>query len=332
MAIASMFLRVMKKAAIYLFLIFFFCIYIGYSQDMTKYSDQLSSIDISIKFFNKQIYHIGDPIIVEFNIANTSRDPFLFIASYRKIFTFDFEIYTRTNRPVEHSKEYIIQRRQFQPVMNDEITLKHNEVYGARIDISTWFDLSEPGEYVVRGVFYPNLITAPEYRKLSGTELYLSLKPPYTEKVRKEERIEEMKRLERESLPPYEVVDFNLQSLMEKDFEKYFLYIKMDKFIMQFNNAKKKYLDARDIDKPIVIEIFKQYLMGKNTLESVPFDETIPTDFEIERTVIEKNDAEVTVTEYFEYGRVTETKRYTYYLHLYGDKWLVENYDVVNID
>jgi len=322
----------MKKAAIYLILIFVLCIFIGYSQDLTKYSDQFSSIDVSIKYFNKQIYHVGDPIVVEFNVVNTSRDPFLFISSFRKIFTFDFEVYTRTNRTVEHSKEYIIQRRQFQPVMNDEITLKHHEVYGARIDISTWFDLTEPGEYIIRGEFYPNLITDNEYMFFSKNELYLNLKPPYTEEIREKERIEEMETLKRKSLPPYEVVDFILRSLMEKDFEKYFLYIKMEKFIMQFSNAKKQYLEAKDIDKPIVIETFKEYLKGKNTLENVPFDETIPTDFEIERTVIEKNNAEVTVLEYFEYGRVTETKRYTYYLHLYGDKWLVENYDVVNIE
>jgi len=47
--------------------------------------------------------------------------------------------------------------------------------------------------------------------------------------------------------------------------------------------------------------------------------------------LIKKRDARVIVIEFFEYGLVTEAKKYTYHLHLYGDKWLVENYDVVNI-
>ena len=320
-----------KRFSFYLFIILIFCICIGYSQDNTKYSDNLSSIDVSIQFYNKQIYYIGDPIIIEFQIVNNGSEPFLFITSYNKIFTFDFDISTLSNRKVEHSKDYTIQRRKIQPILNDEITLKQNEVYGVRIDISEWFDFKKHGEYIVKGIFYPNLITDPEKKLFSEKELYLNLNPPYTEVLREKVRVEEIKKLKAESLPPYEVIDFILQALIDKDFEKYFLYIKMEKFIMQFENAKKKYLDARDTDKPEVLDIFKQYLKGENTLESIPFSDTIPTNYEIEETVITKRDARVIVIEFFEYGLVTEKKKYTYHLHLYGDKWLVENYDVVNI-
>ncbi|MBA7683311.1 hypothetical protein ES703_91675 [subsurface metagenome] len=320
-----------KRFSFYLFIILIFCICIGYSQDNTKYSDNLSFIDISIRFYNKQIYYKGDPIIIEFQIVNNGSAPFLFITSYNKIFTFDFDISTLSNRKVEHSKDYTIQRRKVQPILNDEITLKQNEVYGVRINISEWFDFKEHGEYIVKGIFYPNLITDTGKKLLSEKELYLNLNPPYTEVLREKIRVEEIKKLKAESLPPYKVIDFILQALIDKDFEKYFLYIKMEKFIMQFENAKKKYLDARDTDKPEVLDIFKQYLKGENTLESIPFSDTIPTNYEIEETLIKKRDARVIVIEFFEYGLVTEAKKYTYHLHLYGDKWLVENYDVVNI-
>jgi hypothetical protein len=71
--------------------------------------------------------------------------------------------------------------------------------------------------------------------------------------------------------------------------------------------------------------------MGMNNLEDVPFSETIPADYEIERTLIEKRDAIVTVVETFKYLNLVERKRYNYKLHLYGDKWLLDNYSVVNI-
>jgi hypothetical protein len=325
-------ISVNKIKVLYLFIfVFIFCLSIGHSQDIPNYSVKYSTIETHIRFFNKQIYYIGNPIVIEFQIINNGIDPFLFITSYNKIFTFDFTISSFENRSVEHSKHYIIRRRQFEPVLNDEITLKQNEVYGVRIDIGEWFDFQEPGEYIIKGLFFPNLITDEEKLIYSENELYLTINPPYTEVVKEKERIEEIKKLKAESLPPYEVVDFLLNALTQKDFEKYFLYIKMNKFIEQFDNAKNEYFAARDKDKPRAIEKFKNYLKGLNKLESVPFSETIPTDFEIEKTIIEKKDAEVIVTEIFEYGLVTEKKRYTYYLHLYGDKWLLENYTVVNI-
>lgn len=299
----------------------------------TTPDEEQTRIEVIIKYYNKMIYYVNEPIIVEFQITNRGYDPFLFITSFNKIFTFDFDVLTETNRKVEHSKEYIIQSTQFEPVLSDEITLKRDEVYGVRIDLNRWFDLTDPGEYIIRGIFYPNLKTgsADDIKLYSQNELFLTLNPPFSEEVKKKKEIEEIKRLKAESLPPYDVVNYMLKALQERDFEKYFLFIKFDKFIMQFQNSRKKYMEARDIDKPAVIEEFKQYLMGKNRLEAIPFSETIPADYDILRTVVEKRNAIVTVIETFKYINLIEKKQYTYYLHLYGDRWLLENYSVVNI-
>lgn len=305
----------------------------NYTITNTTTGEEQNQIEVSIKYHNKMIYYVDEPIIVEFQITNRGYDPFLFITSFNKIFTFDFDVLTTTNRKIEHSKEYIIQSTQFEPVLSDEITLKRDEVYGVRIDLSRWFDLRDPGDYVIRGVFYPNLKTGSvdDIKLYSRNELYLTLNPPFSEEVKKKKEIEEIKKLKAESLPPYDVVNYMLKALQERDFEKYFLFIKFEKFIMQFQNSSKKYMEARDIDKPAVIEEFKQYLMGKNRLEAIPFSETIPADYDILRTVVEKRDAVVTVIETFKYINLVEKKQYTYYLHLYGDKWLLESYSVVNI-
>jgi len=304
----------------------------GFSNDYERIKPNSENIEFSIKFYNQNIYYLGSPIIVEVKVVNRAPDPYLFIASYNKIFTFDFEINTTTHRPVEHSIEYTVQRYQFQPVLNDEITLKQNEVYGARIDISRWFNFEQSGEYFIRGLFYPNLITDRNQKILySSNELFLDLHPQYPEEVLEKVRIEKVEKLKAQSLPPYEVVDFMLKALIEKNFEKYFLYINFEKFILQFENARQKYLNATDQKKPEVIEEFKAYLRGENKLEGIPFSDTIPIDYNIEKTVIEKRDATVIVIETFKFGRLLEKKRYTYYFHKYGDIWLLENYEVVNI-
>lgn len=309
----------------------FFTINIGHSQNNANLPDYFPSVRVTIRYFNKQIYYMGQPIIVEIEVANQSYEPFLFITSYKKEFTFDFEITSTTNRKIPHSKNYIINRHQFETVLNDEITLKKDEIYGVRINISEWFDFENPGEYIIKGVFYPSLAVNPEIKIYSFNQLHLTLRPPYREEIRKKEREQEIERLKAESLPPYETVRVMLNALMNRDFEKYFLYIKFDKFIMQFSNARKKYLAAKDVNKPDVIEKFKEYLKGENEMESIPYSETIPADFEIEKTIIEKRDARILVTEEFKYKNLIEKKQYTYYLHKYGDKWLLESYTVVNI-
>ncbi len=321
----------LKKLFLSALFILIFCISIGYSQNNTKQLDKYSSIEVSIRFYDEQIYYLGDPIIVEFQIVNNGRDPYLFITSFKKIFTFDFDISSMTKKKVMHSNSYMIERRKYEPIFNDEIILKRNEVYGVRINIGEWFDFKESGEFVIKGILYPNLITESGNVIVTEKELYLNLNPPYTEIVREQQREKEILRLKTEKFPPYKVVELMLNALMAGDFEKYFLHINFEKFIHQFNNAERKYVGAKDIDKPSVIEELKNYIKAENTLESVPYSDTVPVDFEIVKTVIEKTDAQVTVIETFKYINLIEKKKYTYYLHLYADKWLFEQYDVVNI-
>jgi hypothetical protein len=315
-----------------LFLIFFtVCFSIGFSQEYKTTETGYSGTKMFIKFHDKDLYYLNRPIWVEFQLVNQDIHPYLFLAAYKKLFTFDFEVYSRTNRTVEHSREWVIDLHRFEAVLSDEITLKENEVYGVRIDISGWFDFPAPGEYIIRGVFYPGLITNPEQKYYSENELLLTLHPPYTEEVMQKERKEEIKKLKAQSLPPYEVVDVLLKALMAGDFEKYFLYLRFDRFIQQFENADKKYRNAHDTEKPLVVEEFKQYLRGDNKLEAIPYSDAVPASYEIEETYIKGRDARVTVQETFRYLGLVEDKRYTYHLHLYGDKWFVEKYDVVNI-
>ena len=83
----------LKRLSIVVISFLFICINIGYSQHKTTNS----KVDVTIKFYNKQIYYMNRPIVVEFQIVNRTVNPYLFISSYKKLYTFDFEIFTRTN-------------------------------------------------------------------------------------------------------------------------------------------------------------------------------------------------------------------------------------------
>jgi hypothetical protein len=326
------------RAFISLFPILF--LHIGFSQENTKPEEGQFSItegtgvEVTIEYYERTIYYVDSDIIVQLQVTNRSIEPFLFNTSFDKYFTFDFEIKEYSGSVVPHSRAYEVARSQFEPVKIDEITLKKNEVYGVRINLSDWFELSKPGEYIVKGIFYPFLKTdsMKDPSIQSENELYLDLNPPYTERVREEQRVEEIERLKAESLPPYEVIRVMLEALQRNDFEVYFLYIDFDQLIRQFANAKELYLEASDRDKRRIIEeLFKPYLRGENDLEKMPFIEHIPRVFEIVRTEIVGNDATVEVLEDFQYGNLQRKKRYKYYLHQFDDKWLLQKYEIVNL-
>ncbi len=327
-----MHIKVMIKSLLVTVALAFILFNIGYSTDNTEsYQFAPPPLEVTIQFVNKDIYFMGNPIKVKIQIINRGIKRQIFNVSDEKIFSFDFEVLSRENQPVEHSKYYYIKRNMWETVFVDEVSLEPNEIFGVIIDINEWFDFKKPGEYYIRGVFYPNLITDKSVVVYSSNELLLDLKPPYPAKTRKKVKEEIVKRLKAQPLPPYKVVDLLIRSLMKGDFDTFFLYINFDKFIMQFENARRLYLAAKDIDKPKIIEKFKKYLKGENKLESLPFSESRPIDYKIKKTVIEENNATVEVIETFKYGSLREKKLYRYYLHRYGNIWQLERYEVVNL-
>ena len=316
---------------ILVFLLLSFAVNIGYSQDKTNsYNYTPPPIEFNIQFVNKRVYFLGDPIKVKIQIINRGIKRYLFNVSDEKVFSFDFEVLSRENQPVEHSKEYYLKRNMWEAVFVNKVSLETDEIYGVIIDLNEWFNFEKSGEYYIRGIFYPNLITDSSIKIYSENELPLELRPAYPQKTREVVKKEITKRIKAQPLPPYQVVNLLIKSLIKNDFDTFFLYINFDKFIMQFSNARKEYIAAKDVDKPKVIKKFKDYLMGKNKLESLPFSESRPVSYKIKKTLIENNNAQVEVIETFKYAALIEKKLYRYYLHKYGDIWLLERYEVIN--
>jgi len=315
----------------FLFVSFLSLINIGYSQDKSNsYSYTPPPIEFNIQFVNKRIYFLGEPIEVKIQIINKGIKRYLFNMSDEKVFSFDFEVLTKENQPVEHSKEYYLKRNMWEAVFVNEVSLEPNEIFGVIIDLNKWFNFEKSGEFYIRGIFFPNLVTDNSTKIYSENELLLQLKPAYSQKTRGFVKTETIKRLKAQPLPPYQVVNLLIKSLMKNDFNTFFLYINFDKFIMQFSNSKREYLSAKDVDKPKIIEKFKDYLMGKNKLETLPFSESRPISYKIKKTLIEGNNSQVEVIETFKYGYLEEKKLYRYYLHKYGNIWMLERYEVIN--
>jgi hypothetical protein len=195
-------------------------------------------ITVSIRFYNRSIYHVNDEIIVEFQIFNRGLEPCPFYTSFNPMFTFDFEIQTTTNRPVSHSKYYTISTTQFEPFMIDKIVLKPDEVYGIRINISEWFDLTQHGKYEIRGIFFPNLKTGP--KKEYSNILPLDLRPSYSDEIRVAEKERVRQELQAEILAPYEVIEHMLIALQNDDFDTYFLFVRFEEQTLSARHSSER--------------------------------------------------------------------------------------------
>jgi hypothetical protein len=57
----------------------------------------------------------------------------------------------------------------------------------------------------------------------------------------------------------------------------------------------------------------------------------IPSDYRIDNTTYNNNTGTVVVTEWFTTGRITERRRYTYYLRRIDDIWLIQDYVTVKL-
>jgi hypothetical protein len=57
----------------------------------------------------------------------------------------------------------------------------------------------------------------------------------------------------------------------------------------------------------------------------------IPSDFRIDNTSYNGENGAVVVTEWFQTGRITERRRYTYNLRRQDDFWTIQDYTVIRL-
>ena len=80
----------------------------------------------------------------------------------------------------------------------------------------------------------------------------------------------------------------------------------------------------------------RQRMMAKyrEDMKSSVADEDIaliPSNYRIENTSHNGENAEVVVTQWFQVGRITEKRRYTYFLRRRDDVWAIQDYTVVRL-
>ncbi|MBN1838043.1 MAG: hypothetical protein JW820_19450 [Spirochaetales bacterium] len=293
---------------------------------------ETGGIDFSIRYYEKRIYYVGDPdhpVELEVVITNNSSETYRFKMSDTRVFSLDFEVTTPTNLRLEPAPRFIRERNTNRPVLYREISLAPSEKYGIIVSLQDYVEIDEPGLYTVRGLFYPELNRHGDGQALSSNTLSLSMRPAI---VFPEERAmleaETGKLLQRQPIPPDEVVHYTLTARQRSQWEKFFLYMDLESLYRSYPPRDESFRNMSEEQQRAAVARFKEGLTAGTVDEDI---QVIPTSFEILETSYTPFEGTVVVVERFQQEGYTEIKRYTYYLERRDDIWLITDYETFNL-
>lgn len=287
-----------------------------------------AGLDFTVRFFDKKIYFLGDPIMIEATVTNTSADQTTFNVADNRVFSLDFDVRTPTNIPVEHAREFITERNSDQPVFFRPVTLQPGEKYSFVVDLDKYAAFTEAGLLIVQGLFYPELWRNTTSAVIRSNRLTLDLKPPVvTEEMRAVVEAQTGALISRQPLPPDQVVSYTVTARQKSQWDKFFLYLDLESLLRKSPDKDAAWRKASQQQQQSMLAQFRQQLMAARISNDIS---VIPTSFEIQKTSYTASQGTVQVKEKFAYTDFTEVKQYTYYLKKQDDSWIIFDYEIKN--
>jgi hypothetical protein len=290
-----------------------------------------NGIDVVIRYYNKKIYYLNtiNDIQIKISVINNSPDSFSFKLADFKILNLEFEVKTPTNIALEHADNFIIERSRVQYAFYKEIVLKTREEYSFIVDLSQYIKLDRAGDFNIRAVFYPELMTGPAAQGITSDILPLKILPAVTEPAKKELIAANTgEQIVQQPIPPDEVVEFAIKARQAGEWEKFFLYIDLEKLILNNANWRIKYKDASAENRKYMLEEYRRLLQAKEVDQEILM---IPQKFDIQLTSYSPHQGQVQVREEFWYRDYLEVKQYIYFVERKDTIWQIVNYQVQNL-
>jgi hypothetical protein len=307
-----------------------------------------SDIGLSIRYFDKRIYHVQgadeDPIFIHITIANSSPSTYRFKLADERAFSIDFDIRTMSNRAVEPTELLIRKRSGSQQVFFREIVVEPGESFSFVEDLRNYADLSQAGSFIIQAKMYPELYRPSAAVQTAGraavisagqplesNRLNLNLRPPALpgpNGIPLAMDVETNGILVRERLPPDQVIEYMLKARQKTQWERFFLYIDLETMISRDPARRRQWLAESEEGRQRMLARYRTELEEGVTDGDIV---TIPAEFQIERTSYGAEEGTVVVLEKFIIGSYTERKRYTYYLYRKDDIWTIIDYTVLNL-
>jgi hypothetical protein len=289
-------------------------------------------VRLTIRLYNARIYYLNDaehPVQIEAVITNGSPRTYRFKVADNRVFNFDLQATTAKNLFLEHSQEFTTAKLLNQPLRYREISLEPGEKFGLVIDLPDYIDVREPGLYDLRVLFYPELNLDPGAVSLRSNSLAVNIRPALDSPAARAALEEETGRpLERQAIPPDEVVAYTLHARQKSQWEKFLLYLDLESLYLKKPERARSFTRMSEEERKATLKSFEMELRQQTVDQDIL---VIPSSFEIVQTKYTPFEAEVLVIEKFQYRDYTEVKRYTYKLLRNDSIWSITDYDIQNL-
>jgi hypothetical protein len=263
-------------------------------------------------------------------ISNKETTPYSSLMAQDKRYPFDFELISLQNKQQQHSADYSNFFNRVQPVFHSVVRLEENEGYTYRVLLNDYFDMNITGQYILKCIYYPEmkLSNSPDNTAVKSNSITLNIRPADSDEQFIQEYIvaEKEKSLIMEKKSPDEVVDYMLNARINGEWEKFFLYIDLDKMICADITFGKRYKKADSDMQQEILKEYKEYLK-KDKINEISY---LPCKFEIIKTEYTAGSGKVDAFVMFKEHDYVDKKYYTYFLKKQDDKWKITNYTVSN--
>ncbi|MGL1894668.1 MAG: hypothetical protein OCD02_23810 [Spirochaetaceae bacterium] len=292
------------------------------------YADD-SNIQCTIRYFNKTIYYPNKSIPVKLLIQNNTMLPKTFDIADQRSFNVDFVVETLQKERLPHREKFIIARNTNQPVFVREVRLEPGDEYNFIVDLAQYIVIDTPGLYRVTANFQTEVNSGNRSEILLSNTLVLSVMDGTDNKT--EELLAKKittQTLKLEALSPDEVVEYTILARARSQWNKFFLYLDLDRIFLNSEERERKFKRASEEEQLTMIENFKKDVMEGNVESNMI---AVPYTYEITNTEYTPTESKVVVYTKFKFPDYTENKKYIYHLTKNDMVWYITSYEVLNL-
>lgn len=292
---------------------------------------RIYGLNVSIRIYNEQVFFPDSTVELFITIENDTPDSARFRMADNRVFNLDFDVTGPTNRRLASSRQFITGRTTNQ-VFYRTVTLEPGERFSFVERLTDYVELTDPAVYTVQATFYPELFSGRNVRTIRSNPLTLSVRPGRTPETRMEMRFEAVTEaaLQREQKSPDEVVEYLLEARRQGNWERFFLYLNLEKLYRQSPERDRRFRRLSEEQQLQELREFRTRLQERPTGEDVELV-LVPDTYEILQTSYTPIEGHVTALMSFDHDRYREIKRYTFDLERRNGFWEIIGYDVVNL-
>jgi hypothetical protein len=289
-------------------------------------------LDVSIRLYNEHVYFPDSSIQILVTLSNESPENVTFRLADDRRFNNQFDVRDEANRRAEGTREFTIAQQGNQQIYYRTVLLRPGEQLSFVERLDEYVAIENPGMYTVQAQFYPQLQSLDPQSVLFSNALTLSIRPGSTPEIQREMEMQAVveQQLRRENISPDQVVAFMLDALQQNNWERFFLYLNLEKIYRQSPPREERYIRLGEEEQIEELLAFREQLSGRADAIDAGLV-SVPNGYEIIETRYTPTDGQVTARLHFDREGYRERRQYTYELERRNGFWEIIGYFIANL-